>query len=62
MDIRPIRTDAEYDLVLAELEVCFDSEPLVGTPEADRFEVLFARVEAYEDKHWPIEAPETLAA
>lgn len=62
MDIRPIRTEADYDWALAEIEVYFDNEPGLGTPEADRFDVLFALVESYEEKHWPIDAPDAVSA
>jgi HTH-type transcriptional regulator / antitoxin HigA len=62
MDIRPIRNEADYDWALAEIERYFDDEPNPGSPEADRFDVLFALVEAYEDKHWQIESPEPVAA
>jgi HTH-type transcriptional regulator / antitoxin HigA len=56
MDIRPIRNDDDHARALAEIERLWDAEP--GTPEHDRLEVLATLVEAYEDKRWPIEAPE----
>jgi HTH-type transcriptional regulator/antitoxin HigA len=55
MDVRPIRNEADYRWALAEIEQYFDQEPLRGTPEADRFEVLADLIEAYEARHWPIE-------
>jgi HTH-type transcriptional regulator/antitoxin HigA len=55
MDIRPIRTEADYRWALAEIEQYFDKEPARGTPEADRFEVLGDLIEAYEARHWSIE-------
>ncbi len=55
MDIRPIHTEADYDWALAEVAAYFDKEPMVGTPDADRFDVLSTLISAYEDKHWPIE-------
>lgn len=54
MDIRPLRTEADYDWALAEVECYFDDQPEVGTPEGDRFTVLSDLIEAYEAKHWPI--------
>lgn len=50
MDIRPIRTDDDYDWALAEIERYFDREPEPGSEEGDRFEVLVALVAAYEDR------------
>ncbi len=62
MDVRPIRSEADYDWALGELEAYFADEPLPGTPEADRFDVLSALVGAYEDEHWSIDAPDPVAA
>jgi HTH-type transcriptional regulator / antitoxin HigA len=55
MDVRPIRTEADYRWALAEIEQYFEREPARGTPEADRFEVLADLIEAYEARHWAIE-------
>jgi HTH-type transcriptional regulator/antitoxin HigA len=62
MDIRPIRTEADYDWALKEIELYFEHEPKRGTPESDRFDVLAALIEAYEAKHWPIEPPDAVEA
>ena len=56
MDIRPIKTPADYEWALAEVERYFDNEPQPGTPEGDRFEVLADLIETYESRYWPIEA------
>lgn len=55
MDIRPIRTEADYGAALEAIAVYFEREPKPGTKAADRFDVLAALIGAYEDKHWPIE-------
>ncbi len=60
MEIKPIRTEADYEKALAEVERLWGSEP--GTPEGDRFEVLFTLVEAYEEKHYPILPPDPVEA
>lgn len=62
MDIRPIRTDADYRSALREVSVFFDHEPEPGTPEGDRFEVLLTLVEAYEARHFPIDLPDPVEA
>lgn len=59
MDIRPILTNADLDWALAEVQPYFDKEPVRGTPEGNRFEVLLTLIEAYEDKHYPIPVLET---
>ena len=60
MDIRPIRTEADYRAALEEVERLWDTEP--GTPEGDRVEVLATLIEAYEAQHHPIAAPDPIAA
>ena len=62
MDVRPLRTEADYDWALAEIEPYFIDEPRVGTREADRFNVLAALIATYEQQHWPIDAPDPIAA
>jgi len=58
MKLRPIRTKREYQSALKEVEALWDARQ--GTPDADRLEVLALLVEAYERKHFPIEAPDPI--
>jgi HTH-type transcriptional regulator/antitoxin HigA len=60
MDIRPIKTDADYKAALKEREGLFDAKP--NTPEGDRLEVLTTLVEAYEDKKYTIPWPDPIEA
>jgi HTH-type transcriptional regulator / antitoxin HigA len=60
MDIRPIKTDADYQAALDEVERNWDAEP--GTPDGDRVEVLSTLIEAYEGRHFPIPTPDPIAA
>jgi len=60
MDIRPIRTEKDYEAALAEIERLFDAAP--NTPDGDRLEVLLTLVEAYEAQHYPIPAPDPIEA
>ena len=62
MNIRPIRTESDYEIALRELEAYFENEPAIGTEEGDRFEILATLVEAYEAKHYPIELPDPIEA
>jgi HTH-type transcriptional regulator/antitoxin HigA len=61
-NIRAIRTEADYDWALAEIERYFLKEPEPGTPAAERFDVLAALIDAYEAKHWPIEPADPIDA
>jgi len=61
-NIRAIRTEADYDWALAEIEQYFLKEPEPGTRAAERFDVLADLIEAYEAKHWPIEPADPIEA
>ena len=60
MQIKPIRTEVDYDRALAEIDGLMGAAP--GTPEGDDLEVLTTLVEAYEAEHWPMEAPDPISA
>jgi HTH-type transcriptional regulator / antitoxin HigA len=60
MDIKPIRTGADYEAALKEVERLWGTEP--GTPDGDRLEVLFTLVESYEDQQYPILPPDPIEA
>jgi HTH-type transcriptional regulator / antitoxin HigA len=60
VDIRPIRTEADYQAALAEIERHFDAPP--GTPEGDRLDVLATLVEVYEAQHYKIPPPDPIEA
>lgn len=62
MNIRPIHTRKEYKAALRQLSAWFDNEPEPRTEDGDRFEVLTTLVEAYEAKHFAIEAPNPIDA
>ena len=40
MEIRPVRTEADYKAALAAVAPYFDLEPEPGSEEGDRFELL----------------------
>jgi len=60
--IRPIRSEADYDAAVEEIERYFENEPEPGTVEADRFDLLALTIQDYERNHWPIEPPDTVDA
>ena len=60
MDIKPIKTEADYDKVLKRVDELWGAEE--GTPEGDEFEILFTLAEAYEKIHYPIEKPKPIEA
>lgn len=58
--IKPIKTDADYQAALAEVERLYDAA--ADTPAGDRLEVLVALIEAYETKHYQVPLPDPVAA
>ena len=60
MELRPIRSEADYRAALSEAERLWPAEP--GTVDGDRVEVLSTLIEAYEARHHPIPAPDPIAA
>ena len=60
MDIKPIRNDADYRAALKQIESLMTAE--VDSPEGEYLDVLTILVEAYEQKHFPLELPDPVAA
>lgn len=60
MDIQPIRTEADYETALERIAGLMSSE--AGTPEGDELDVVATLVEAYEQKHFPIEPADPIEA
>jgi HTH-type transcriptional regulator/antitoxin HigA len=56
MNIKPIHSEADYLESLARIDVLMDAEP--GTPEGDELDILATLVQAYEENHYPVEAPD----
>ena len=60
MNIKPIKTEEDYYKALARLEMIFDSP--INTKEGDEADILSLLIENYEDKFYPIEAPDPIEA
>lgn len=60
MEIKPIRNEANHEEALREIERLWGAKE--GTPEGDRLDVLTTLVEAYEEKHFPMDAPDPIEA
>lgn len=55
MIIKPIHSEADHAAALDRIEALMDAEP--GTPEGDELDILATLVEVYEQRHYPMEAP-----
>lgn len=56
--IKPLKSEADYESALVELEKVFDCLP--NTPEADRAEILIMLINKYEEQHYPISTPDPI--
>lgn len=56
MNIKPIHSEADYLESLARIDALMDAIP--RTPEGDELDILATLIEAYEERHHPIEAPD----
>lgn len=60
MEIRPIKTSADYRAALKEIETLFSAKK--DSSEGDRLDVLVTLVDAYEERRFPIKAPDPVEA
>jgi HTH-type transcriptional regulator / antitoxin HigA len=60
MNLKPIKTERDYQQALKEIEQIFDAEP--NTLEYEKLNVLTTLVEVYEQKNYPIDPPSPIAA
>jgi HTH-type transcriptional regulator/antitoxin HigA len=60
MEIKPIKTDKDYNQALKRLETIFDAKK--GSPEGDELEVLGILVDQYENEYFPIGLPDPIEA
>ena len=60
MEIKPIKSDRDYNRALKRLELIFDAKP--GSSEGDELEVLGILIEQYENEHFPIGMPDPIEA
>jgi HTH-type transcriptional regulator/antitoxin HigA len=60
MNIRPIKTEADYGHAIREIEQLWGAA--VNTPKGDTLDILLTLVEAYEQAHYPIDPPDPIEA
>jgi len=60
MEIRPIKTEADYEATLREIGTLMRAE--ADTPAGDRLDILATLVENYEAKHFAMSLPDPIDA
>ena len=59
-DVKPIRTNADYEGALNEVKRLWGSK--LGSRDGDRLDVLATLIDAYETEHFPIDPPDPIEA
>lgn len=60
MEIRPIKTEKDYESALERINILFDAKP--NTNEGDELDILVTLIEKYEQIHYPIPEPDPIEA
>jgi len=60
MEIKLIKTEKDYNDALARVDELFDAVP--GDANYDEAELLMTLIGLYENKHYPMEAPDPIEA
>lgn len=60
--LKIIRSEAEYEWALKEVEQYFRNSPEPGTVAGDRFDLLVMLIEQYEKSNFPVERPDPVEA
>ena len=60
MEFRLLKTEDEYENALHRLDLIFDAP--AGSAESDEADVLALLIEDFEDRYYPIEAPDPIEA
>lgn len=60
MNIKPLRTESDYQFALSRLEEIFDSR--IGTEESDEADILGLIIDEYEKENFPIDSPDPIEA
>jgi HTH-type transcriptional regulator/antitoxin HigA len=60
MEIKPIKTDTDYNAAIQRIEQLWGAKK--NSPQGDELDLLATIVEAYEMKHFPILPPDPIDA
>jgi len=60
MNLKPIKTEQDYQHALERLELIFDAKR--NTVKGDELEILGILIDQYENEHFPIDLPDPIEA
>lgn len=62
MNIRPIRTEADYKAALEIASELVEKDPAPDTADGDYLDIITTLIQAYEAKHFPVDLPDPIEA
>lgn len=62
MNVKPIKTEEEYDAAMAVLDQLMDAAPSPGSEMAAQLEALAFFIDHFEKQHFPIDTPDPIEA
>ena len=60
MNLRPIKTDEDYETMLEWIDTLFDINPAFESFEGEQLQIALLLVKAHEDIYYPIPKPNAL--
>lgn len=60
MNIKPIKSESDYQVALKRFETLFDAP--IGTPQSDEADILALLIDEFENKNYPIATPDPIEA
>ncbi len=60
MEIKPIKSESDYQNALKRLDEIFDAS--IGSLESDEADILALLIDDYENKHFPLDGPDPIEA
>ena len=62
MELKPIKTDTEYEMMLEWVDAQFDIKPAPDSAEGNKLQIALLLIKVYEDEHYLIPAPDPIEA
>lgn len=62
MELKLIKSEAEYDLMLDWVDAQFDKKPHPESKEGNKLQIALLLIKAYEDVHYKIPSPDPIEA
>lgn len=60
MELKPIKTELEYELMLDWIDEQFDIKPEPDSPDGNTLQIVLLLIKAYEDVNYQIPSPDPI--